>query len=71
MILISFLGIGASCIGLIYAFIKKNRTRPFLSAIIATVVLLLVSAFAYHQTESPEQLAAENQIVHAGLIDNL
>lgn len=56
-----FLSVLVSFAGIIYAFIKKKRRKPFVKALIASILLLFASAFAYHQTESPEQLAADRQ----------
>ena len=56
-----FLSILVSFAGIIYAFIKKKRKKPFVKALFASILLLLASSYAYHQTESPEQLAADRQ----------
>ena len=56
-----FLSILVSFIGIIYTFIKKKRKKPFIKALIVSILLLFVSVAAYHQTESPEQLAADRK----------
>lgn len=61
LMILCFLSIVVSFIGIPYAFKKKKRKKPFVTALAVSILLLFASGFAYHQTESPDQLATDQK----------
>lgn len=55
----SFLAIPVCLLGVVYAFVRKKRKKPFVRGMAVAFVIMILSAVVFSVTRTPEQIAAD------------